>query len=128
MLWTKELSRIPQKITALIPIFCLKNVYSLKIPCSHYHILSKKRLFSQKRDALMSLLQLFHEKRPVAMPIIGRKKTNSVKTTVFNGPKKTIACPFSMVFYEKITTLSLIFCQKKIHSLKTRSSHAHYML
>ena len=50
------------------------------------------------------------------MPIFGQKNVNSVKTTLYYGPKKSIGCPFFPIFHEKIT--AAIFCQKKVHSLK----------
>ena len=57
--------------------------------------------------------QLFHEKPTVVMPIIGKKTAKSVKTTVYYVPKKSIGCPFSTTFHDKINALSPIFCPKK---------------
>ena len=56
------------------------------------------------------------------MPMIGQQHVNSVKTTLYYGPKNSIECPFFPISHEKITTLMPIFC-KNVHSLKTHSSH-----
>ena len=47
----------------------------------------KKRTLSQKHSALISFFQFFHEKPPTAMPIFDPKKVNSVKKTLYYGPK-----------------------------------------
>ena len=112
--WAKKVNRMPiffpishEKITALMPIFCQKNVHSLKntiLPCPYF---VKKRPFSQNHCALMSLFfQIFHEKPPALMPIFGQKNVHSVKTTPYYGPRKSI------VWTEPI------FCRKNVHSLK----------
>ena len=49
---------------ALMPIYFHNNVHSLKTHCSHAHILSKKRPFSQKHCALMSIFSIFSWKPP----------------------------------------------------------------
>ena len=60
ILWQKIVNRMPfssdfhGKMTALIPMFFQKDIHSLKTHCSHAHILSKKRPFSQKHCTLMS--------------------------------------------------------------------------
>ena len=77
------------KITALMPIFCQKNVHSLK-----------NTLFS------------FHEKPPAVKPN-GQKSHKSVKTTLYYGPKKSKGYPFFPIFHEKMTARMTIFCQKK---------------
>ena len=65
-------------ITALMPIFCRKNVHSLK-----------NTLFS------------FHEKHPAVKPIYCQKSLNSVKTTLYYGPKKSKGYPFFSNFSRK---------------------------
>ena len=57
--------------------------------------------------------QIFHEKLPVVMHMIGQKNINSVKPTPYYGPKKSIECPFFPISHEKITALMSIFCQKR---------------
>ena len=47
------------------------------------------------------------------MHMIGKKNVNSVKTTLYYGPKKSIGCPFFPISHEKITALMSIFCQKR---------------
>ena len=66
-----------RKLTALMPIFC-----------------QKKRPFSQKHSAPMSFFSNFHEKSLPVMPIFGQKNVNSVKTTLYFGPKKSIGYLF----------------------------------
>ena len=62
--------------------------------------------------------QLFHGKPPVVMAIIGLKTPMLSKKSVYCWPKKSKGCPFFMIFHEKITTVSLIFCRKNVDSLK----------
>ena len=65
ILWAKKINRMlffpifHEKTILLMPIFCQKNVHSLKTQCSHAHILSKKRPFSQKHSIVMSFFQIF---------------------------------------------------------------------
>ena len=96
-----------EKITALMHIFCQKNVNFLKntiLTCPYF---VKKRPFSQKHCAFMSLFfQFFYEKPPPLMPIFGQKNLHSVKTTLYYGPKKSIVCT------------EPIFCRKNVHYLK----------
>ena len=62
------------------------------------------------------------------MPIFGQKNVNSIKTTLYYGPKKSIGCPFFPIFYEKIIFLMPIFYQKNVHSLKnTMLSCPHFV-
>ena len=95
LFWVKKVAGMPffsifvWKITALMPIFCRKNVHSLK-----------NTLFS------------FHEKPPAVKPN-GQKSHKSVKTTLYYGPKKSKGYPFFPIFHEKMTARMTIFCQKK---------------
>ena len=79
-----------------------------------------KRPFSQKHGALMSFFQIFHEKAPVVMPILGQKNVISVKTTLYYGKKKSVGCSFfqKRPFPKKQTALMPIFCPKNVYSLK----------
>ena len=52
------------------------------------------------------------------MPLLGQKKVNSVKTTLYYGRKKSIGCPFLPIFHGKITALMPMLFQKDVHSLK----------
>ena len=82
------------KITALMPIFCRKNVHSLK-----------NTLFS------------FHEKPPAVKPIYGQKSLNSVKTTLYYGPKKSKGYPFFSNFSRKNDRSHAHILSKKTFSL-----------
>ena len=82
LLWAQKVNNViffcdfSQKISALMAIFCQKRSFSKKHTvfscpyfakkphCSHAHILSKKRLFSQKHNALMLFFSNFHGKPP----------------------------------------------------------------
>ena len=62
------------------------------------------------------------------MPIFGQKNVNSVKTTLYYGPTKSIGCPFFPICHEKITALMPIFGQKNVLSLEKKlCSHAHIL-
>ena len=135
-----------EKMTALMPIFCQKNVNSLKntalMPifyqktfsqkhddpmsffslkketCSHAHILSKN-LYSLKtwRYHVFSL-EFFIKNRNTVMPKSGQKNVNSVKTILSYGPQKSKWCPFFPILNEKATLFMPIFCWKNVHPLK----------
>ena len=53
-----------QKTTLLMPIFCKKMSIHKKTRCSHAHILSKKRTFSQNHSALLSFFTIFSMNPP----------------------------------------------------------------
>ena len=67
----------------------------------------------------------FHEKPPVVMPISDQKNVNSVNTTQYYGPKKSIGCPFFPIFHWKITALIPIFCKK--HKFSKKQSALKYI-
>ena len=86
----------------------------------------------------MSFFSAFSYTSPV-MPIIDKKKVNSVTTTVYYGPKRqkdiffhyfwwrnhySLAHTFSKMIHslKKHIALTPIFYQKNLHSLKTRYS------
>ena len=103
-----------EKINALMPIFCQKNVHSLKNHAALIPIFCQKNFNPLKNTVLSCIFfQIFHEKPPAVMPIFGQKNVNSVKTKLYYGPKKSIGCPFSPIFHQKITAPVPIFCQKK---------------
>ena len=60
ILWAKKVNRmhffpiLHEKISALMPIFCQKNVHSVKTQCFFAHILSTKPPSCQKHVTLMS--------------------------------------------------------------------------
>ena len=83
--------------SVLMPIFCQKNVHSLK-------------------NTVLSC-QIFHEIPPAAMPIFGKKTSILSKLHHIIG-KKVKGCPFFPTFHLKITAHMLIFCQKNVNSLK----------
>ena len=84
-----------------MPIFCQK-IHSLKNTALSCHF-----------------FQIFHEKPPAVMPIFGQKNVNSVKTTLYYGPKKSIGCPFFSIFFEKPPVVMFISGKKYVNSVKT---------
>ena len=79
------------KMAAFMPI---KNFTSLKhtlFPCP---LFVKKRQFSQKHGSLMSFFSNISWKTPAVMPMLGQQNVNSVNTTKYYGPKKSIGRPF----------------------------------
>ena len=97
-------------------------------------ILSKKRPFSQKHCALMSIKKK-DEKPPAVMPIFDQKTTILSKQHYimsqrsqydalffrFLTKKSSLLCKYFVKkrpFSKKHTALKTIFCQKNVHSLK----------
>ena len=132
-----------EKITALRPKFCQKNVHTLKntmLLCPYF---VKKRPFSKKRCALTYFFLFFYEKAPALMTIFSHKNVNSVKSTLYYRAKKSIGYLFSKFctiksllsctyFVEKSSfsknTLLLCphFVQKNVHSLKNIMLSGHF--
>ena len=88
ILWIKKVNRMlfffpifHGKVASLMPIFCQESVHSQKNPLLSSPYFIKKRPFSQKHCALMSVFQNFYEKLPAVKPIFGPKNVNSVKIT-----------------------------------------------
>merc|ERR1712083_473779 len=90
-------------------IILSENAHSLQTQCSHAHILSKNRPISQKQIASCNFFLIFNEKIPTVMPIFGPENVNSVKTTLYYGPKMSIECPF---FQKKCPEILYNNCQK----------------
>ena len=107
-----------RKKYCLMPIYIFKNknVHSLITHYSHANILSKKRPFSQKHCALMSIKKKSW-KTPCCHAYIWSKNVNSVKTILYYGPKKSIECPFLRFCTQKLL-LWCAFLSKHVHSLK----------
>ena len=83
------------KHTALIPILVKKTSILSKTRCSHVFFFFK---FFMKNSCYRA-----HD---------WSKNVNSVKTTLYSGPKKSIWCSFFLFLTKKITALMSIFCQK----------------
>ena len=81
-------------------------LFVIENPCSDTHILSKIRPFSQNVLFPCSFFQIFHQKTPAVMSIFGQKNTNSVKTVLFYGPKKSIKFPFFQKIARKYPIIS----------------------
>ena len=124
------MKKINKKTFTTFPIFCQKTSILFQTLCSHSHILSKKRPFSQKRSVLTSFFFKYNMENPAFTLIFGKKNLNSVKTTVYYGPKNSIGSLFFQFltkksllsclyfvkkrqFSRKLTALMPIFCQKK---------------
>merc|ERR1712083_329605 len=90
-------------------IILSESANSLKTQCSHAHILSKNRPISQKQIASCNFFPIFYEKITAVMPIFGPENVNSVKATLYYGPKMSIECPF---FQNKCPKISYKNCQK----------------
>ena len=71
------------------------------------------RFCLKTRCSHVLFFQIFNEKLPAVMHMIGQKNVNSVKTTLYYGPKKSIGCLFFPISHEKITALMSIICQKR---------------
>ena len=116
--WPKKSIRCPffpifnDKITTLMPIFCQKNIKSLKnmlfsCPCfiNQTSILSKRRCF------LVIFFKFFIKNPFLSGPYLVKKNVNSVKTTLYYRPKRSIEHLIWSEFSRKITLIH-IFYQK----------------
>ena len=96
-----------------MPIFYQKYVCSLKKHCSQGHILSKKRPFSKKKTVLSWYFsQIFNENSSTPNPIFDPKSVNSVKTSLYYGPTKSIRCLSFPIFHGNVTVLVPKICKK----------------
>ena len=100
---------------------------------------------SQKHCALMSFFSKFSSKTQYCHAHIWSKNANSVQTTLFYGPKKSIGCHFIPISHEKINALMKHILSKKrpfskkhialknkylsknVHSLKTKLLSCHFL-
>ena len=115
------------KLTALMPLFCQKNVYSLKNTMLSFPYLVEKRPFSQKHRALMCFFfSKFSWKTSAVVHMIGQKTSILSKLHSILG-QKSHRMPFFPIYHEKISALMSIFCQKNVHSQKRNSSHLHVL-
>ena len=62
--------------------------------------------------------KIFNEKTPSFIHMVGQKNVNSVKTTLFYGPKKSIGSPYFPTFHEKKYCSHAHILSKNVHSLK----------
>ena len=106
LFWGKRINRIPifslcqEKFNALIPIFsknspfCEKHVNLMPLFC-------RKNVHSLKtRYSRFIQFKFFMRKPPFFMHKIGQKNVNSVKITLYYGPKKLIGCPYFLSFFK----------------------------
>ena len=107
ILWAKKVNRMPffpifhEKMTFLMPIFYQKNVYSLKhTMLSSPHFVKKTSILSKTQCSHVIFFKFFM-KNPQFHAHIWPNNFNSVKTTLYFGPKKIIGCPSFLVFTEK---------------------------
>ena len=98
-----------------MPTFCQKNVHSLKNTLFSCPYFVKKTSILSKTPSSQVFFFIFHVKPNAVMPIFGENNVNSVTTTLYYGPKKSIGCPFSLsrFFTKKITAVMPLFCPKK---------------
>ena len=114
----KKLNRMPfdfhKKITALMPVFCQTTSTFYKPKSFHVHILSKKRLCSQKHCTfLLFYFNFFHNKLPTVMLIFHQKMLFLLKLHIVLGHQSQENAYF-LSFHEKIIPLMLIFYQKYV--------------
>ena len=67
------------------------------------------------------------DRHPAIMHIFDRKNSNSVKTELYYGSKKSIECPFFPIFLGKIASLMSIFYQENTILEKTHCSQVHIL-
>ena len=94
----------------------LKNIYTLKNTLSIYiYIMSKMPLVS---NAQCSLVIFVFKLFMTAMSISGQSNVNSVKITLYYGPKKSVRCLFFRFFTKKLMLSCLYFIQNHLFSKK----------
>ena len=99
--------------------------FAKKPQCSHAHIFSKKRLFSQKHGALMLFFSNFSWKTPFYQMPYQVKNVNSVKTTLYGlWAKEVNRMPFFPIFHKKTTAFMPIFCHPTKPSLTLGLCHS----
>ena len=100
-------------------------------------VFSKKRPFSQSQTALMKFFDFFMKNPQMSCPYLVQKYVNSLNTTLYYEPKKSIGCLFfSLPFLKKISLISCscfvkkrplfkkhrplmpMYCQKNVNYLK----------
>ena len=146
ILSTKLFYIFGQKVNRM-PFFSDFWDFSHTVNCFHIHILSKKRLFSQKHNALISIfcqktsilskplcshviLCTFFMKTPLrSCPYLVKKSTilSKLHFIFYYGSKKSIKCPFFLIFHEKCLR-SYPFSDKKTSFIyKTKCSRSHIL-
>ena len=100
-----------------IYIFKSKNVHSLITHYSHANILSKKRPFSQKHCALMSIKKKNHEK-PLLSCLYLIKKRQFCQNNTILWAKEVSRMPFFSDFSRKNYRSYAHILWKNVHSLK----------
>ena len=98
-----------KKQTVLTPIFCQKNVHSLKNTVFSPHFFSKVSW-----------------KTPAVMPIFDQQTSILSKLAYYMSQKSQWDAPFAN-YHEKMSALMPVFCQKNVNSLKKHCSHAHIL-
>ena len=102
--WAKKVNKIPfspifyKKVSAVMPIFCQKNVHSLKKPTLSCPYFVKKMSILSKTPCTYVIFWKFSWKTPCCYPKIWSKNINYVKTTLYHGPKKSIGYTFFPIF------------------------------
>ena len=101
-----------EKITALMPIFIQKYVYSLKKHTALMPILVKKTYILSKTQCSHVLFFFnFFMKNSCCRAHDWSKNVNFVKTTLF-WAKKGIGCPFFLFLTKKLLLLCQYFVKK----------------
>ena len=109
-----------------IYIFKNKNVHSLITHYSHANILSKKRPFSQKHCALMSIKKN-HEKSPSVMPIFDQKTSILSKQHYIMSQRSQYDALFFRFLTKKSSLLCPHFVKKRPFSKKTHCSQVYIL-
>ena len=117
----QKVNRLPffrflQKITAVTPIFCQKNIYSWKTTQCHAHNQSKNVKF-KIQGALISLFKFFSSKTSCSHAHIWLKTSILSKLQNIMG-QKSLQDAISFRFSRKIDALMPISCPKDVHCLR----------
>ena len=117
-----------RKNYCLMPIYIFKskNVHSLITHYSHANILSKKRPFSQKHCALMSIKKN-HEKPPAVMPIFDQKTSILSKQHYIMSQRSQQDALFLRFLTKKLSLLCPYFVKKRPFSKNTLLSSLYFV-
>ena len=107
------------KISALVPIFCQKNIKSLKNTLLSCPCFIKQASILSKTRCSHVIFSNFSLKSLPVRPIFGKKNVNSVKTKLYYRPNRSLGHLIWSEFTGKITALMHIFYQKRQFSKNT---------
>ena len=97
--------------------FQKKRPFSKKTLLSCPYFVEKTSILSETLCSYVNFFKIFIKNPLLSCPYL-IKNINSIKTTLYYEPKKSIGCPFFPISHGKIIALMPIFCKKRPFSKK----------